>query len=57
MVDWKEIITSWNIKNPIQFFKRYENFIPMSQFQESRLWTDIVEAMSVTLKDSIAGLN
>lgn len=57
MVDWKEIITNWNIKNPILFFKRYENFIPMSQFQDSRLWTDIVEAMSVTLKDSIAGLN
>ena len=57
MVDWKEIITSWNIKNPVQFFKRYENYIPMSQLQDSRLWSEIVEAMGASLKDKIAGLN
>lgn len=55
MVDWKEIISNWNIKNPVQFFKRYENFIPMFQFQDSRLWDDIVDAIADKLSDTIAG--
>lgn len=57
LVDWKEIITNWDIKFPIQFFKRYEKYIPMSQFQDSSLWDDFVRAMRDNLKGTIAGIN
>lgn len=55
-VDWKEIIDSWDIKFPIQFFKRYENHIPMSYLQNSRLWDQMVEIMATQLKAEIVGL-
>ena len=57
MVDWSKIITNHHINNPVQFFKRYEKFIPMSDFQYSRLWDGVVEAIGATLKDSIDGMN
>lgn len=55
-VNWKEIIDSWDIKHPILFFKRYENHIPMSQFQNSRLWDKMVEIIATQLKVEILGL-
>ena len=55
-VDWKEIIDNWDIKLPIQFFKRYENHIPMSQFQDSRLWDKMVEIMDTQFREEIVGL-
>ena len=57
MVDWSKIITNRHINSPVRFFKRYENFIPMSDFQYTQLWHDVVEAISATLKDSIDGMN
>lgn len=55
-VDWKEIIDSWDIKLPIQFFKRYENHIPMSYLQNSRFWDQMVGIMATQLKAEIVGL-
>lgn len=55
-VDWNKIIDSWDIKHPIQFFKRYENYIPMSQFHDSILWDKMVEIMATQLKVEILEL-
>lgn len=54
LVNWRDLITGWNIKHPIRFFKRYESHIPMSQLQESRFWGDLIDAVGDSLKSSIA---
>lgn len=37
-VNWGEIITNWNIEKPVEFFARFQQYIPMSKLQDSSLW-------------------
>ena len=57
LVDWKEIISNWDIELPVQFFKRYEKFIPMSQFQDSGLFYLLADAMCDNMKRTIAEID
>lgn len=48
-VNWGEIITNWNIEKPVEFFARFQQYIPMSKLQDSSLWRAMVEARSKRL--------
>ena len=55
-VNWGEIITSWNIEKPLEFFSRFQQYIPMSKFQDSRLWNAMVEARAKHLIQEAIGI-
>ena len=54
--EWNEIISVWNVEKPVEFFKRFEKFIPMTKFQNSRLWDQIVEIKANELSLEIRGI-
>lgn len=29
--DWSEVITNWNIEKPLEFFARFQQYIPMAK--------------------------
>lgn len=55
-VNWGEIITSWNIEKPLEFFSHFQQYIPMSKFQDSRLWNAMVEARAKHLIQEAIGI-
>ena len=54
--DWNEIITNWNIENPLEFFSRFQQYIPMAKLQDSRLWNSMVEARAKRLMQEAVGI-
>lgn len=56
-VNWGEIITNWNIEKPVEFFARFQQYIPMSKLQDSSLWRAMVEARSKKIMQEAIGIN
>lgn len=56
-VDWGEVITNWNIDRPLEFFSRFQQCIPMSRLQDSRLWKAMVEASVKRLIQETMGID
>lgn len=56
-VNWGEVITNWNIERPIEFFTHFQQYIPMSKLQESRLWDSMVEIRAKMLYQDALGIN
>lgn len=54
--DWSEVITNWSIERPLDFFARFEKYIPMAKLQDSRLWSAMVEARAKRLMQEAVGL-
>lgn len=54
--DWNEIITNWNIEKPMEFFFRFQQYIPMAKLQDSRLWNSMVEARAKRLMQEAVGI-
>lgn len=52
-IDWATIISNWRIERPAEFFKKYQDRIPMAKLQESHLWSDLVESRSKELMSEI----
>lgn len=55
-VNWGEVITNWNIEKPIEFFSRFQQYIPLSKLQDSRLWNAMVEARAKNLFQEAIGI-
>lgn len=55
-VNWGEVITNWHIEKPLEFFSRFLHYIPMSKFQDSRLWNAMVEARAKHLIQEAIGI-
>lgn len=53
--DWSEIINNYNIDDCLNedFLERYEDYIPASELQNSRLWRNLVEARKIKLTRDI----
>lgn len=56
-VNWGEIINNWNIERPVELFSRFQQYIPMSKLQESRLWTAMVENRAKQLIQEAIGID
>lgn len=56
-VNWSEVITNWSIEKPVDFFTRFQQYIPMAKFQDSRLWDAIVENRVKSIMQEIIGIN
>ncbi len=56
-VNWGEIINNWNIDRPVELFSRFQQYIPMSKLQESRLWTAMVESRAKELIQEAIGID
>ncbi|MCX4279086.1 MULTISPECIES: hypothetical protein [Muribaculum] len=56
-VNWGEIITNWNIEKPVEFFARFQQYIPMSKLQDSSLWRAMVETRSKKIMQEAIGIN
>ena len=56
-VNWGEIITNWNIEKPVEFFSRFQQYIPMSKLQDSSLWRAMVETRSKKIMQEAIGIN
>lgn len=56
-VNWGEIITNWNIEKPVEFFARFQQYIPMSKLQHSSLWRAMVETRSKKIMQEAIGIN
>ena len=54
--DWSEIITNWYIDKPVEFFNKFQQYIPMAKFQNSNLWDKLVDVRSKELKNEIRGI-
>ncbi|MDE6809009.1 MAG: hypothetical protein K2J42_02840 [Muribaculaceae bacterium] len=54
--DWSEIITNWSIEKPLEFFARFQQYIPMSKLQDSRLWNEMVEARAKSIMQEAVGI-
>lgn len=54
-IDWGEVITNWNIERPVEFFTRFQQYIPMAKIQDSRLWNAMVEARAKHLIQETLG--
>ena len=55
--DWERIINHWNsdeLYTP-DFFERYKEFIPASEFQNTNLWDALVEKRFDELEEEIMG--
>ena len=55
-VNWGEVITNWRIEKPLEFFARFQQYIPMSKLQDSRLWNAMVEARAKRLMQEAMGI-
>ena len=55
-VDWAEIITNWNIEKPLEFFKRFQQYIPMAKLQDSRLWNEMISARAGMILKEMLGI-
>lgn len=55
-VNWGEVITNWHIEKPLEFFSRFQHYIPMSKFQDSRLWNAMVEVRAKHLIQEAIGI-
>ena len=55
-VNWGEVITNWHIEKPLEFFSRFQQYIPMSKFQDSSLWNAMVEARAKHLIQEAIGI-
>ncbi len=55
-VIWSEVITNWGIEKPVEFFFRFQQYIPMSKLQDSRLWNAMVEARAKCLIQEAIGI-
>lgn len=55
-VNWGEVITNWRIEKPLEFFARFQQYIPMSKLQDSRLWNAMVEARAKHLIQEAIGI-
>lgn len=55
-VNWSEVITNWNIEKPVEFFSRFQQYIPMSKLQDSRLWNAMVEARAKRIIQEATGM-
>lgn len=54
--DWNEVITNWNIEKPLEFFARFQQYIPMAKLQDSRLWSSMVEARAKRIMQEAVGI-
>lgn len=54
--DWSEVITNWNIEKPLEFFARFQQYIPMAKLQDSRLWNSMVEARAKRIMQEAVGI-
>lgn len=54
--DWSEVITNWNIEKPLEFFARFQQYIPMTKLQDSHLWKSMVEARAKRLMQEAVGI-
>ena len=55
-VNWGEVITNWHIEKPLEFFSRFQQYIPMSKFQDSSLWNAMVETRAKHLIQEAIGI-
>ena len=51
---WSEVIATWNIERPLEFFARFQQYIPMEKLKNSRLWSSMILSRS---KKIIQGLS
>lgn len=56
-VDWHEIITSWQIEKPLDFFTKFQQYIPMSKLQDSHLWNEMVEVRAKHIIQEAIGID
>ncbi len=54
--DWSEVITNWNIEKPLEFFARFQQYIPMAKLQDSRIWNSMVEARAKRIMQEAVGI-
>ena len=54
--DWSEVITNWGIEKPLEFFARFQQYIPMAKLQDSRLWNSMVEARAKRIMQEAIGI-
>ena len=54
--DWSEVITNWDIEKPLEFFARFQLYIPMVKLQDSRLWNSMVEARAKRIMQEAVGI-
>lgn len=55
--DWGEVITNWDLEKPLEFFARFQQYIPMAELQYSRLWTLMVEVRAKRImQEAIIGI-
>ena len=50
------IISNWNIEKPVEFYNKFQKYIPMSKFQNSRLWDALVEIRAKELINEVRGI-
>lgn len=55
-IDWAELITNWDIENAIDLFTRFQQYIPMSKLQESRLWNELASERAKAIFKEMTGL-
>lgn len=56
-VDWGEVINNWSIEKPLEFFARFQQYIPMAKLQDSSLWRAMIEARAKRLLQDAIGIN
>lgn len=56
-INWGEVITNWNIEKPLDFFIKFQQYIPMSKLQDSRLWSEMVSNRAKHLFQEALGIN
>ena len=54
--DWNAVISNWNIEKPVEFYNKFQKYIPMSKFQNSRLWDSLVEIRAKELINEVRGI-
>lgn len=54
--DWNAVISNWNIEKPVEFYNKFQKYIPMSKFQNSRLWDALVEIRAKELINEVRGI-
>lgn len=54
-LNWAEIITNWDIEKPVEFLARFQQYIPMSKLQDSRLWSEMVQNRAKSLLQETLG--
>lgn len=53
--DWSEVITNRNIEKPLEFFNRFQQYVPMAKLQDSHLWNSMVEARAKRILQEVVG--